>query len=98
MTYRVTSTPGRMPIIKFSDDADYSTLESLLSGPSFFGCTHGWCVEIEFTDGTCLQIAVASMRDDDVLVGHLWDEGKGEWDNEQEVNIPLEDISAFTIL
>ena len=26
----VTSTPGRMPVIAFSDDADYDTLDSVL--------------------------------------------------------------------
>ena len=91
-----TSTPGRMPVIAFSDDADYDTLDSVLGS--------NWCVALQMKDGSQVQVKGASIsvatfeRDGeylDEIGGNTWT--GSDW-NGPEVYVPLDDVVQIIIL
>ena len=94
----VTSTPGRMPVIAFSDDADYDTLDSVLGS--------NWCVALQMKDGSQVQvkdgsISVATFERNgeylDEFGGSTWNEADQDW-NGPEVYVPLDDIVQIIVL
>ena len=91
-----TSTPGRMPVIAFSDDADYDTLDSVLGSK--------WCVALQMKDGTQHQVkdaavSVATCERDgeylDEIGGPTW---TGDDWNGPEVYVPLDDVVQIIVL
>lgn len=92
----ITSTPGRLPVIAFSDDADYDTLDSVLGGK--------WCVALQRKDGSQVQVKDASIsvatceRNGeylDEIGGSTW---TGEDWNGPEVFVPLDDVVQIIVL
>lgn len=92
-----TSTPGRMPVIAFSDDADYGTLMSVLGVAMSDFIGHGWCVALVLKDGTQQEVALRfdSNRPVDGIGGNIFvDDG---WIG-PEVYVPLDDVVQIIVL
>jgi hypothetical protein len=89
-----TSTPGRMPVIAFSDDADYGTLLGVLQLFNFMG--HGWCVCIVKKDGTRVEVALLDAPEPDYIGGFTFIEG-GDWSG-PKVFVHLDAVAQIIVL
>lgn len=94
----ITSTPGHMPVIAFSDDADYNTLDAVLG--------RNWCVALQMKDGSQVQvkdayISVATFERNgeylDEIGGSTWNEEAQDW-NGPEFYVPLDDVVQIIVL
>lgn len=92
----VTSTPGRMPVIAFSDDADNNTLMTVFD--------HDWCVALVLKDSTQHEVKVNAYGspadaapDDftDYIGGNTW---TGDDWNGPEFYVPLDEVVQIIIL
>lgn len=92
----ITSTPGRMPVIAFSDDADYDTLDAVLGG--------NWCVALQMKDGSqVVQVKAAGIAAtidkngeyQTVIGGSTW---TGDDWNGPEVYVALDDVVQIIVL
>lgn len=98
----ITSTPGRLPVISFSDDADYDTLTSVLATTMGDYIGYGWCVSLVLKDGTQREVALA-FKDApiDHIGGRTWntsvDECQRDW-NGPEVYVPIDDVVQIIVL
>lgn len=96
----ITSTPGRMPVIAFSDDADYDTLNSVLHLSDEGGYSHGmgWWVALKMKDGSERQVGLRfRTAPDDHIGGVTWDEEAQDWTG-PEVYVPLDDVVQIIVL
>lgn len=91
-----TSTPGRMPVIAFSDDADYYTLDAVLGS--------NWCVALQMKDGSQVQVgpvSVAVTLDpgwyQHLIGGHTLNHDTDLWDG-PEFFAPLDDVVQIIVL
>jgi hypothetical protein len=93
-----TSTPGRMPAIAFSDDADYDTLRSVLNtdGMPFSNGepSHGWCVGLRRRNGEYTEVALFDSPEDSIG-GKTWN--GTDW-NGPEFYVPLDDVVQIIVL
>jgi hypothetical protein len=87
-----------MPVIAFSDDADYDTLGSVLTRPGGFvgDGTHGWCVCIVKHDGTRVEVALTDSPDADYIGGFTFIEG-GDWSG-PKVFVHLDAVVQIIVL
>ena len=83
-----TSTPGRMPVIAFSDDADYETLLDVLQGT---------CVALVLTDNVRVEVLVSDPGVIDEIGGRTLSEDSKCW-NGPEVFVPLDDVVQIIVL
>ena len=94
-----TSTPGRMPVIAFSDDADFDTLLSVLR--------YEWCVALVLKNGQQVEVSLAptpqywSSGYSNVIGGKTWmasaPDGRQDW-NGPEFYVPLDDVVQIIVL
>lgn len=92
----ITSTPGRMPTIAFSDEADNDTLLSVL--------TYNWCVALVLHDGTQVEVSLQPLPPDsdwDVIGGRTWntsvDECQRDW-NGPEFYTAIDNVRQIIVL
>lgn len=92
----ITSTPGRMPTIAFSDEADNDTLLSVL--------TYDWCVALVLRDGTQVEVSLhppAAGSDLDIIGGKTWNFARPvnqqDW-NGPEFYVPIDDVVQIIVL
>jgi hypothetical protein len=85
-------TPGRMPVISFSDDASHDTLMSVLTA-------RAWCVALVLKDGTHPVEVLVEGYDihTDLIGGKTFDHDANDWTGE-EFYVPLDDVVQIIIL
>ena len=89
-----TSTPGRMPVIAFSDGADYGTLRSVLNTDG--DSTYGWCVGLRLKNGDYTEVALFDSPED-AIGGFTWDADAGNWKGEARY-FDLDDVVQIIVL
>jgi hypothetical protein len=89
-----------MPVIAFSDDADYDTLRSVLNtdGMPFSNGepTYGWCVGLRLRNGDYTEVALFDSPDD-AIGGFTWDADAQDWKGEAKY-FNLDDVIQVIVL
>jgi translation initiation factor IF-1 len=97
MSHVIVSTPRRIPIINFSDDADYDSLHTIMSLIGGFV----FQVEVDNSDVLAGQVpndlyqGIVRMNGDDTITIILNEDTTG---GDKEITVHLDDVISFTYL
>lgn len=87
----ITSTPGRLPVISFSDEADEDTFMSVLSADRH------WAVALVLKDGSYPVEVMLLHRTDDRIGGATFDHDANRW-NGPEFVTDIDNVAQVIVL